>query len=112
MKLELFKIHVSYHENNEEQVNEIAGFVINGKSVCLDKDKQLSGKAKLEIVSKWNYTQCSLLKYKKVEIDRLPKDYEWFSWLVFHHFNTLVSSIANQVDIKNKLETFLDFEGK
>ena len=108
MELELFKIHVGYFEGDKEQVDDIAGFVINEKSVCLDKDKQLSGKAKLEIVNKWNYKQCSLLAYKKFEIDRLPKDYKQFSWLVFHHFNALTSKIANQADLKNKIETFLD----
>ena len=109
MELELFKINVSYHENNQEQVNEIAGFAINDFTIQLDK--QLSEEAKIEIINKWHSTQCSLLKYKKFEIDRLPKDYKWFSWLVFHHFNTLVSKIANQADINNKINTFLDFIG-
>ena len=106
MELELFKIHISYYEGDEEQIDDIAGFAIDNNVINLDK--QLFVEAKIDIVIKWHYKQCSLLAYKKFNIDRLPKDYKQFSWLVFHHFNALTSNIANQTDIKNKIETFLD----
>lgn len=108
MELELFKIHVSYHEKNQEQINEITGFAIDDFGIWLDK--RLSEEAKIEIINKWHYTKCSLLKYKKFEIDRLPKNLPWFKRLIFYHFNYLVSKNANQVDVKNNIEAFLDEE--
>ena len=118
MELELFQIWTQYTKNNRTIVGSIRGFCLHTvdsihqdlaeTKASIHFQPKLTKKMTNKLAEIWYYKKCSLDNYRSFEIDRLPKDMKQFSWLVFHHFNALTSNIANQADIKNKIETFLD----
>jgi len=121
MKLELFEIYTCYNNaKGQEAIGPVLGFCFYDneyqdleetyKNIYFDL-AYLSNETKRQLTENWFYHKGSLCSYKTFIIDRRPKNMNRFKWLVFHNFNYLVSKNANQADVKNKIETFLDFEG-
>lgn len=103
MELEVFKANFGYVGN--EFVGEQVGFILNNR-LYLERPEPGA-----ELLDRFKDTRCSLISYNKFKLSKMPKDMRWFCWLIFHNFNTLVSTIRNEADVQKKLETFLDFEG-
>ena len=110
MELELFRIRLSYMSKDKELVESVNCFTLSG--YFFTNLNNIDEQAEITLRNKWYNKQCALEVYKKFEVDRLPKDWSWFEWLIFHHFSGLVSPISNQPYVRSQIESFLDFEGK